>query len=75
VQEAEVKEAKRKLPTALLLPGMDLADDVFNREGRLILAGLTPLSEAHIDRLRNLAKLKLIDDAITVFADSSTELK
>lgn len=75
VQEAELKEAKRKLPTSLLLPGMDLADDVFNREGRLILAGLTPLSEAHIDRLRNLAKLKLIDDAIVVFADSSTELK
>jgi len=75
VPEETAKAAKRRLTTALLLPGMDLADDVINREGRLILAGLTPLSEQHIDRLRNLAKLRLIDDTIVVFADSSTELK
>jgi response regulator RpfG family c-di-GMP phosphodiesterase len=75
VPEETTKAAKRRLTTALLLPGMDLADDVVNREGRLILAGLTPLSEQHIDRLRNLAKLRLIEDTIVVFADSSTELK
>ena len=75
VPEETTKAAKRRLTTALLLPGMDLADDVVNREGRLILAGLTPLSEQHIDRLRNLAKLRLINDTIVVFADSSTELK
>ena len=75
VPEETTKAAKRRLTTALLLPGMDLADDVINREGRLILAGLTPLSEQHIDRLRNLAKLRLIEDIIVVFADSSTELK
>ena len=75
VPEETTKAAKRRLTTALLLPGMDLADDVVNREGRLILAGLTPLSEQHIDRLRNLAKLRLIEDIIVVFADSSTELK
>jgi hypothetical protein len=75
VKEEEVKATKRKLTTSLLLPGMDLADDVINRDGRLILGGLTPLSQSHIDRLRNLAKLRLIDDAVVVFADSSTELK
>jgi len=75
VQEEAIRAAKRKLPTALLLPGMDLADDVFSIEGRLVLAGLTPLSEAHIERLRNLAKLKLMDDVVVVFADDSTELK
>ena len=75
IPEETTKAAKRRLTTALLLPGMDLADDVVNREGRLILAGLTPLSEQHIDRLRNLAKLRLIEDIIVVFADSSTELK
>jgi len=67
--------AKRKLLTSMLLPGMDLAEDVIGQGGRLILAGLTPLSETHIERLRTLSKLKLIPDTVTVFADEATEIQ
>jgi len=70
--ETLVSSKKKTLQTAVLLPGMDLAEDVLGKGGRLILSGLTPLSETHIERLRTLAKLKLIPDAIVVFSDDET---
>ncbi len=63
------RTATTHLSTAVLLPGMDLARDVVAVNGRLVLAGLVPLSEAHIERLRTLAKLKLIEDSVVVFID------
>lgn len=62
----------RQLAVGTLLPGMDLAEDVVASNGRLVLASLVTLSEAHIERLRNLVRLKLIPDQIIVFADEKT---
>jgi response regulator RpfG family c-di-GMP phosphodiesterase len=49
--------------------GQVLAASVFSFSGNLILIAMTPLSEAHIERLRNQAKLRLMSDSIVVFAD------
>jgi len=60
------REVRRVLPTARLLPGMHLAEDVVSKVGQLVLAGQTLLAEAHIERLRQLAKYQYIVDAVSV---------
>jgi response regulator RpfG family c-di-GMP phosphodiesterase len=60
------REVRRILPTARLLPGMHLAEDVVSKIGQLVLAGQTPLAEAHIERLRQLAQYQYIVDAVSV---------
>lgn len=52
-----------------LRPGQVLAVTIFSFSGRLILSAMTTLSEAHIERLRTQAQLKLISDSIIVFTD------
>lgn len=60
------RDVRRVLPTARLLPGMHLAEDVVSKIGQLVLAGQTPLAEAHIERLRQLAQHQYIVDAVSV---------
>lgn len=55
--------------TRELEPGMILAQSVYTFTDRLVLTAMTPLSVAHVERLRNQAKLKLISDSISVYAD------
>ena len=55
------------LPTELLLPGQTLAADVVAEGGRLILAAMVQLSESHVERLRNLANLKYIENKVKIF--------
>lgn len=69
LEEKTQPSTKKTLQTGMLLPGMDLADDVIAQGGRLVLSGLTPLSETHVERLRTLAKLKLIPDLVVVFSE------
>lgn len=66
-----VREIRLKIPTARLLPGMCLAEDV-SQNDRLVLAKRLPLSEAHIERLRYLAKHQHIEDLVTIFVDPNT---
>jgi response regulator RpfG family c-di-GMP phosphodiesterase len=58
----------RKLPTGLLRPGMVLAADVVTKEGRLTLAAGMEIAELQVERLRNLAKFRYIEDEVAVIA-------
>ncbi|MBN2751089.1 MAG: response regulator [Rhodospirillaceae bacterium] len=60
----------KKLATGVLLPDMVLAADVMTLDGRLVLSALVQISEAHVESLRNLARVKRISDEIVVFADN-----
>lgn len=64
----EGRQAKA-LPTALLLPDMVLAADVTTTDGRLVLSAEVQISEAHVESLRNLAKVKRIADSVSVLVD------
>lgn len=57
------------LPTGLLLPEMVLAADVIAADGRLVLSADMQISEAHVESLRNLARLKRIPDAVSVLVE------
>ncbi|ABC21496.1 HD domain-containing phosphohydrolase [Rhodospirillum rubrum] len=70
-----IKPAFRKLSTDTLIAGMVVSDDVVGEGGRLLLAALTPVSEAHIERLRNLARLRVIADAIPIIVDERGQPK
>jgi response regulator RpfG family c-di-GMP phosphodiesterase len=69
VANGEERNARRSLQTARLIPGMCLAEDIASRNGQLVLAASTPLCETHIERLRNLAQDRYIEDTVIVFAD------
>lgn len=66
----EGRESKL-LPTALLLPDMILAKDVVTVDGRLVLSAEVQISEAHVESLRNLAKIKRIADQVVVLLDDA----
>lgn len=59
----------KALPTALLLPDMVLAADVTTGDGRLVLSAEVQISQAHVESLRNLAKVKRIPDLVSVLVD------
>jgi response regulator RpfG family c-di-GMP phosphodiesterase len=67
VSDAGPPRVARTIPTDLLRPGMILADDVINREGRLVLAADMEIGELQVDRLRNLSKFNYIENKISVF--------
>ncbi len=57
------------LPTALLLPDMILAADVTTGDGRLVLSAEVQISQAHVESLRNLARVKRIPDLVSVLVE------
>ena len=59
----------KALPTALLMPDMVLAADVTTGDGRLVLSAEMQISQAHVETLRNLAKVKRIADLVSVLVD------
>jgi response regulator RpfG family c-di-GMP phosphodiesterase len=59
----------RQISADLLLPGMVLAADVVTTDGRLVLASMVTISEAHVERLHNLVRLKRIGDTVSVLTD------
>ena len=60
------------LKTGALLPDMVLAKDVVASDGRLVLSALVPLSQTHVESLRNLSRLRRIADSVQVFEDNAT---
>lgn len=55
--------------TGVLLPGMVMAADVYSFTGRLVIARLVRISEVHVERLRNLSRLRMISDAVSVWTE------
>jgi hypothetical protein len=48
---------------------MVLAADVTTGDGRLVLSAEVQISQAHVESLRNLAKVKRIPDLVSVLVD------
>ena len=65
-EQPAVRVGSRMIATGFLRPGMVLAADIATTGGVLVLASRQVISEAHVEKLRNLARLRHITDAITV---------
>lgn len=68
VSAAKAPQASKLISSALLIPGMVLAAEIVGRDGRLLLPAQQIISEVHIEQLQNLAKLRLINDVISVLS-------
>jgi len=73
VSQAESDRQTVELEAGVLLPGMILAADIVAEDGRLVLSAMMQVSAAHVESIRNLARLKRIKDRILVFEDEATK--
>jgi|HubBroStandDraft_1064217.scaffolds.fasta_scaffold00163_14 response regulator RpfG family c-di-GMP phosphodiesterase len=68
VADRVIDDPRLELRAAALRPGMVLAEDIVTKNGLRVLVRETPLSQAHIERLRHLAQYAYIKDRMSVVA-------